>query len=328
MSNPLFQVPNYMTSNNVRYQKAIFGEHYIIMIITRLIGGLGNQMFQYAAGRSLAHRLHTILKLDISWFKHYPNRFYALNKFNILEDFASPKENYTLSGKPQTISQKLVPRVKNFSSFTGRNSSDKQQFFYYEPHFNFDPKFFTLSEKVYLEGYWQSEKYFIDIEDIIRQELTIKNPLLRNNLDLANQIQSCESVSLHIRRGDYVSDPKTAKIHGVCSHEYYLSAIQRLSEHVKKPHLFIFSDDPNRSKNILHIPYHCTIIDHNDLEAAHEDLRLMSLCKYHIIANSSLSWWGAWLNPNSDKIVITPKRWFNSDGYKTKDLIPDGWIRI
>jgi len=298
------------------------------MIIVKLIGGLGNQMFQYAAGRSLSHRLHTTLKLDTSWFKHYPNRFYALKKFNIQEDFASLKEIYTLSGRPQTMRQKLVHRVKSFSSFTEKNRFDKQPSYYYEPHFHFDQKFFTLSEKVYVEGYWQSEKYFIDIEGIIRQELTVKNPLTGKNLELANKIQSCESVSLHIRRGDYVTEPKAAKVHGICSQEYYLSAIQRLSEHIKKPHLFIFSDDPNWSKNMLHIPYHFTIIDHNDHKAAHEDLRLMSLCKNHIIANSSFSWWGAWLNLNSDKIIIAPKRWFNVDGYNTKDLIPDGWIRI
>jgi len=309
------------------------------MIIVKLIGGLGNQMFQYAAGRSLAHYLNTEFKLDISAFEHYPDRFYALGNFRIQENFASPKDIYYLSGRPKTTSQKLLHRTNGvltsfFSKFgieafrfKQRNSTHQPHLFI-EPHFHFDQNFLNLQDNVYLDGYWQSERYFKDIEEIISKEFTVKEPLAGKNLELGNKIHSCESVSLHIRRGDYVSDPKMAKIHGVSPLEYYYTAIQNLTDHLTDPHFFIFSDDPKWVDNNLHIPHPFTLVYHNGPEAAHEDLRLMSFCKNHIIANSSFSWWGAWLSPNSDKIVITPKRWFNSDGYKTKDLIPDGWIRI
>lgn len=310
------------------------------MVIVKLIGGLGNQMFQYAAGRSLACRLNTTLKLDISLFKQYPDRFYALKDFNIQEKIASSKEIYTFSGIPQTIGQKIVDRIKNRTPLVrkilalryclpfGRRVSGRHSFIYTEPHFHFDPKFFRLGNDVYLDGYWQSEKYFSNIADFIRQEFTGKTPLEGKNLEIFKQIQNCDSVSLHIRRGDYAANPTTTRIHGVCSLEYYRIAINKLTEELEEPYFFIFSDDPSWAKRRLQTSSFLIYFDYNGPESAHEDLRLMAKCKHNIIANSTFSWWGAWLNQNPDKILLAPKRWFSADEYNTKDLFPDGWTKI
>ena len=181
---------------------------------------------------------------------------------------------------------------------------------------------------VYLEGFWHSEKYFKDIENVIRQEFTIRDEPDALNKEMANKIMACEPVSIHIRRGDYVSDKKTNEFHGTCSLEYYNDAIGIITKEIKAPHFFVFSDDPVWVQDNLKLKFSTTYLVYNGAEKAYEDLRLMSLCKHHIIANSSFSWWGAWLSGNPYKIVIAPKKWFNDETIDTSDLIPDEWFRI
>lgn len=299
-------------------------------------------MFQYAAGRSLAHHLNTKLKLDISEFKHYSDRFYALRHFNTLEEFASPRETSQFWEKHQTKYQQLVHRAKRYSalvlkrikfqSFLSEQSSFVNfSYVYSEPHFHFDQNFFNVMGNIYLAGYWQSEKYLKDIEDIIRKEFTVKEPISGKNLELEELIKSCQSVSLHVRRGDYVDDPKINKVHGICSLEYYQTAIQKMIEYMPMSHFFVFSDDPEWAKNNLQVPHPIIFVDHNGPEAAYEDLRLITLCQNHIIANSSFSWWGAWLCLNINKIVIAPTKWFGEEVIKNRylgDLYPEGWHRL
>jgi hypothetical protein len=292
------------------------------VIITRLIGGLGNQMFQYAVGRRLSYVLKLELKMDISSFDTYKLRKYALGAFQIQENFATPKDVRALTETKQGIMTRII------SGMLGRPDRPPKPAKTYikENYFHFDPKIHELTEGVYLDGYWQSEKYFQDIEGIIRREFTVIHPQRGKNKELSDLLTSCESVSVHVRRGDYVNNLDTNKVHGTCTLDYYLGAIEQLAMRVTNPRLFIFSDDPEWVSKNLDLPM--TIVDHNGPDKDFEDLRLMTQCKHHIIANSTLSWWGAWLCSNSNKVVIAPQKWFNVDSYNTKDLIPDSWIKI
>ena len=302
------------------------------MIIVRLTGGLGNQMFQYAMGRGLSHRLQGKLKLDISLLKYNPQRSYTLKHFNIVEEFASAKEIHRFSGVPQSLSQKIFNRIFGSTFRTSdRKFPQNKPRAYSEPHFNFDPNVLDLHGDIYLRGYWQSEKYFIDIKHIIRDEFTVKNRLEARNLEVAKQIQSCESVSLHVRRGDYAASSKRRRTHGVCSLEYYRAAIEKLKEHCTDLHFFVFSDDPQWVASNMHVAGPSTIIDHNSPEAAHEDLRLMSLCRNHVLANSTFSWWAAWLKASRSGIVIAPQNWFGDERMQIRrmdDLFLNDWYLL
>lgn len=292
------------------------------MIIVKLIGGLGNQMFQYAAGRCLAHKYSTELKLDIQNFKNYTLRNYDLNNFDIIENFATSSDLSRIFFPSDKLTVKVFKHVI-------RSVSRIQQIKYIkEKEYNFQQNFIKLPDNIYLDGYWQSEKYFLDIEDIIRKEFSVVNPLTSTTQDLAEQIRNCEAVSLHVRRGDYVSDPKTNSVHGVCGIEYYCNAINMIRENIEKPCFFIFSDDPDWACCNIKPDAPTTYVRHADDSKDYEDIHLMSICKHNIIANSSFSWWGAWLNENPEKIVIAPKKWFNSTDMDTRDLLPDKWYKL
>jgi hypothetical protein len=197
-----------------------------------------------------------------------------------------------------------------------------------EKYFHYDPSIETLPNKSYIDGYWQSEKYFKRIEPTVRKEFTLITSPSTKNQKIIDKIKSCESVSLHIRRGDYVTDPKTNTLYGTCPPEYYEKAIQLMKDKVKHPVYFVFSDDPEwiRSNMVTGYPQH--VVDINGPDDAHEDLRLMSCCKHHIIANSSFSWWGAWLSNNPKKVVVAPKKWFNNYHKDEQDVVPENWVRV
>lgn len=287
------------------------------MIIVRLIGGLGNQLFQYAVGRRLAHVLGTELKLDITGFETYKKRKYYLRPFNIQENFASSAEIAALVPKGR-LERALAKRWQK-----------KWPKYIQQRYFHFDPDILNLSDGVYLDGYWQSEKYFADIAGIIHREFTVKTPQTGKDKELAEITAATESVSLSIRRGDYVSSPDMNQFHGVCDLDYYSRCVEHITQTVKNPHFFIFGDDPQWARNNLKLPYPSTLVDHNGPDKGYEDLRLISQCKHNIIANSSFSWWGAWLNPRNEKIVIAPKQWFGEkvqDSRKMDDLLPATWI--
>lgn len=292
------------------------------MIIVKLMGGLGNQMFQYALGRRMAYVLGVKLKLDIFGFANYKLRTYGLSPFNIQENFTSPEEVTVLKVRKQGIAKRVIRRVLRKPLKLAPTYIREKKLFH------FDPDILDLADGVYLEGSWQNEKYFADIKAIIRQEFTVKIPQAGKDKELAEQIASCESVSLHIRRGDYVSNSHTNQIHGTCDQGYYLRCVDCLTQTVKNPQFFIFSDEPEWAHNNLKLSYPTRIVDHNKADKNYEDLRLMSQCKHHIIVNSTFSWWGAWLSQNPEKIVFAPKRWLKSDDHDPKDLIPDKWIKV
>lgn len=292
------------------------------MIITRLIGGLGNQMFQYAVARHLAKIYNTSIKLDISGFQTYKLHKYSLAPFNIQEKFASADEVQSLTNPEQTKIGRMFHQM--FHSHPKRASSHICE----KKLFRFAPYILKLPDNVYLDGFWQNEKYFFDISEIIRREVTVKFPQKGKDKEFADMICDAESVSLHIRRGDYVTDSKTQEKHGICSLDYYYRSIDRLTQMTEKPHLFIFSDDPQWASDNLKLSIPATFVDHNNANTNYEDLRLMRQCKHHIIANSSFSWWGAWLGENKNKLVFAPKIWMAKYQHDSKSIIPNRWIKI
>jgi len=292
------------------------------MIISNLIGGLGNQMFQYAAGRALSLSKEVEFKLDVSDFDAY-----RLHQgFELQRVFCCPVQlanldevRSVLGWQSSSITRRILARPE-LAVFRRRS-------FAVEPHFHFWDGINYVGVNSYLTGYWQTEKYFSGYSDVIRSDLSFKNPFNNINACVAEQINGVSAVSLHVRRGDYVNNPKTTANHGVCSLDYYLSAIQYIAERVAKPEFFIFSDDPAWVKDNINIDFPSRYIDHNQGAESYNDMRLMSLCKHHIIANSSFSWWGAWLNPDPNKIVVAPRKWF-ANSNDVSDLFPDAWVSL
>ncbi len=291
------------------------------MIIVRLTGGLGNQLFQYAAGRRIALLGGVPLKLDLKAVE-VSTRGYRLNHYNIVEAIASAAEIRRLAGVGQKGAAARIRRALMNRLHLHKRSVLKER------HCQFDPRVSRRLDKVYLDGYWQSEKYFKDIEDTVRKEFTLKHPTDPAGEAVLAAIRECESVSLHVRRGDYVSNPIYNRFHGVCTAEYYNKAVEQIAAAVEKPCIFVFSDDLDWPRRNLRLNYPTTFVDHNGEDKDYRDMRLMSQCKHHIMANSSFSWWGAWLCTNPDKIVIAPKKWFNDPNMDTSDLMPESWRRI
>lgn len=284
-------------------------------------------MFQYAMARRLAHAHNTCVKLDLSFLnsrqKGYELRKYELNIFNITAEVARPLEIALITGKGRN------PIENAFACFlhkTGLSTLSPNT--YQEISYKFDPAVLNLTDNSYLEGYWQSERYFCDISDIIHQEFTVKQPMEGMNRELAELISGCESVSLHVRRGDYVANPRSLEFHGICNLSYYRKCIAAIVQKVQSPHFFVFSDDPNWAINNIKIEYPTKFITHNGPDKGCDDMRLMSLCRHFILANSSFSWWGAWLNSYPHKLVYAPEKWFNSSDLNTIDLLPKKWITM
>ncbi len=289
------------------------------MIVTKLIGGLGNQLFQYAVARQLANIHKTQVSLDIHQFETYKLHKYSLQPLNISASLIGKNqvEKYTQPG----IMEKLIGKIR-------QRPPTKPKSFIKEKHYHFDPNILKCSDNIYLDGYWQSEKYFKNISHILKEELTPINEQTGKDKLIADQILNSESVSIHLRRGDYITNSITNQYHGICTTKYFLKCIENITRKVSNPNFFVFSDDPDWCRKNLKIQYPITIINHNSADNNYQDLRLMSQCNHNIIANSSFSWWGAWLNNNPEKIVYAPKNWFNNPKNDTSDLIPSDWSTI
>ena len=292
------------------------------MIVTKLIGGLGNQMFQYAAGRRTAIVNHTELKLDISGYDYQVGitpRKYMLDIYNIQASVATKQEIKLFNNHSKHRIQRNLHRVMVFLL---------RRHYIRQKTSGFARGFLTIPDNSYLDGYWGSDKYFKDIEAVIRQDFTFKSSPDLENKKLIAKIKNSKSISVHIRRGDYVLDKKTNQFHSVCSLKYYQQAVKLITQKVSQPYFFIFSDDPQWAEKHLNFQQPMQVVKHNYKKNHHEDMRLMAHCQHHIIANSSFSWWGAWLNSHPDKIVIAPKKWFRDPSINTKDLLPQSWIKI
>ncbi len=292
------------------------------MIISHIIGGLGNQMFQYATGRALSLKHKQPLLLDISGFADY-----GLHQgFELQRIFVCPINIANATDGRNVLGWRANPLIKRLLVRT-RLAMFRNRHFIVEPHFQYWAGIQDIPPSTYLIGYWQSEKYFQESADIIRADFAFKLPLSIKNAELVQQISQVNAVSLHVRRGDYVHNPVTLAIHGLCTLNYYQAAIQSIVESVPQPHFFIFSDDIAWVKANLKMDFPSHYITHNQGAESYNDMRLMSLCQHHIIANSSFSWWGAWLNPSPNKIVIAPKQWF-ADDKNISDLLPPNWVAL
>jgi hypothetical protein len=282
------------------------------MIIIRLNGGLANQMFQYAFGRAYSINNSLEFKLDISEYETYKLRNYSLNNLDVTADIADRKEINTMMGFNRVqnyFKRKLGLKIKVNNNYV------KEKFYH------FDESALLYNDNKYFDGYWQSYKYFQNIRDILLKELNVSN----FNNPLLKSISDSESVSVHIRRGDYVSNAVTAEFHGILGIDYYKRAMEIIEDKVKKPVYFFFSDDINWVKENIHSNFESVYVENNK---DYEDLIFMKRCSHNIIANSSFSWWGAWLNENSSKMVVAPQRWFADGTINTDDLIPPEWIRV
>jgi hypothetical protein len=277
-------------------------------------------MFQYATARALAIKHDTHLLADSRAFGIYRLHSYLIDRFNTVMSEAT---NGNLNGLVLPPSKRSA-----FSSLWALRNRGRLKYFR-ERGLEYHPEFESLGANTYLHGYWQSEKYFRHIAPLLRCELTRPEPVDEVNREFLDEIGSVMSVSLHIRRGDYVSNPKTSKVHGTCSLEYYLKAAKYVADRVNEPPtFFVFSDDPEWTRENLKLPFPMRFVSHNLIADPSSDLRLMSACKHHVIANSSFSWWGAWLNPAPDKIVVACRRWFADRAMNDHDLVPEEWIRV
>lgn len=277
------------------------------MIIARLQGGLGNQMFEYAFGRAVALRNSAELALDLSQYEEDLQRRYMLDAFRIEARIATPQEVAAFVGGNR-FTRKLLSLLGSPRTI-------------HEPSFAFYPRALEAKDPCYLDGYWQSEKYFADIVPTLRKEFALKESLSEEARKIAAKISEGTSVSIHVRRGDYAGSQFELLGAG-----YYTRAIAKIQETVPHPKYFIFSDDIAWARENLPIP-DPTFVSGRGLSDI-EELTLMSRCTHHIIANSSFSWWGAWLDPRSEKIVVAPEKWFVLDVHNTEDIVPESWVRM
>ncbi|MBB5440700.1 hypothetical protein HDC92_004403 [Pedobacter sp. AK017] len=268
------------------------------MIISKIKEGIGNQLFQYAAARSLSLRHHVPVLMDIAHYFTSAVRKFELGYFNI----PGIETNLELYAE-------VVFGV------------------YKEPHFHYDPTFGQRKGNIYLDGFWQSEKYFKDIRAVLLEELKVKDSYVSHLQPVVNTIKNEHSVAVHIRRGDYVSK-RFSDTHGVLPYDYYARAIALLAIKVLPIKLYFFSDDMEWVKDNVVVDHPHEFISQSVTKNHLEDFHLMSQCRHHIIANSSFSWWAAWLNDYPEKQVIAPEKWFNNLPHDTKDLIPETWIKI
>ena len=294
------------------------------MIIVKLMGGLGNQLFQYAFGRALSIEKGDKLKFDLTAYSKQGKkefitpRTYALDQFN-LTDFKFASEN-------EIMKFKTIRRYNFFGSFQAKINNYRFKTVE-ETAFNFHKVSNLKGKNFYFEGYWQTEKYFKHVENVVRREFVLKEAFSIEDLPITKEVRSCNSISLHIRRGDYVTSSDTNNFHGVCSLEYYAKAVDLISQKISKPIFYVFSDDIDWARQNIKVDFETKFIADLNLKDCQE-MMLMSYCKHNITANSSFSWWGAWLNQNKNKMVVVPFNWFANKELDTTDLIPKGWHKI
>lgn len=287
------------------------------MIIVKILGGLGNQMFQYAFYKYLKSKYENV-KLDLSFFDNYKlhNGFELKKIFNVeTKDVATPYEIKRYSD----LSTDFISRFRR--KFFGVKSS-------YILERDFNENSLNKLQYVYLDGYWQSESYFTDVIDDIKKSYNYNFSLNEYNEDIVNKIRETNSISVHVRRGDYISNPEVYQLYGkVCDKKYFDDALLNIVKDITKPHFYVFSDDIDWVRENISFPSDVDYINWNTGQNSYIDMYLISQCKHNIISNSSFSWWGAYLNDNDNKIVIAPKKW-----KVVKDItpkrIPDSWRTV
>ena len=295
--------------------------------VVKFNGGLGNQMFQYAFGCALSNKFGVDVLFDFSFFEDVKLcedvtlRTFELDVFN-LECKPVTKEDLAKVKSPDFDLKLNRTLVKRFPKFFGINYIREKN------KFCFEPKLINSPDYYYYEGYFQNEKYFRHLRSELIKKFTLKVPPDKKNMEVLKKIHETNSVSIHIRRGDYVELECASKFHGTCSLRYYQDAVDYISKRIESPHFFIFSDDIDWVVKNLKIEHPCTFINFNQSKGW-LDFNLMKNCKHNIIANSSFSWWSAWLNENSDNIIIAPSKWFSDSlGLRSENIVLERWVRI
>lgn len=308
------------------------------ILTVHLMGGLGNQLFQYAFGRALARVNEAELVLDASGYEKYgpvdPNE--GIRKCE-LQHFRIVGQIIVGNGAGAAVSRGSgIQRRAEKARRLLRKLTDMPRPYYLrqdivEPGGRasvFDERVFArpFAGAVSARGFWQSEKYFKRIERELRAELTWRSPFPREDENLAELIKQTASVAVHVRSGDYSDNP--AATPGALPRSYYDAAFEQLLERVQGPHLFVFSDNPSRAQDLLGVAPDRTYVAHTNAAEGHRDLRLMALCRHHVIANSTLSWWGAWLGKNEGQVVVAPRQYWQNVDRPTPDLYPEGWLTV
>ncbi len=287
------------------------------MLIIKIKSGLGNQLFQYAFGKALSLKRNEPINLEISYFENQPERDakrdYLLDKFNIKADYVPEEISKKYNSNLRIFIRKLFWKIKKIDAYK-----------YYEEFLN--------SKATYHEGYWLNEKYFSHIRKEIEGDFTLKDEPKAETKIVLNEVENClqknkQPVSLNIRRGDFVTNPNSA-FNGVLGLNYYQKAIETLNEkNIKDICLFIFSDDIEWAKENLKFQNQMCFVS-NPKIPDYEELMIISKCSHNIIANSTFSWWGAWLNKNPNKVVIAPFQWLKERNVEELDILPKDWIAI
>ena len=291
------------------------------MITVRLKGGMGNQMFQYAFGLARAISLGVPLQMDLSALldrsrNDIVHRNYDLSIFNIKEKLAQ------YPGLLRNIYKFKSAGVNRIV----RKNVEKGKFIVKEKHFHFDSELIIdIKNNTLFEGWFQSHKYFSNIESDLRKHFSFKRPVINNSTALLSKIENGNAICLNVRRTDFlkVDTLNTTNL------TYFNRAAKKMSELVEQPEFFIFSDDMTWCRENLNLEFPTTFVGHEHKgEKFGNYMQLMSRCQHFIIPNSSFAWWAVWMAENSDKKVIAPKNWFNDKNIDTSDLVPEEWLRI
>lgn len=292
------------------------------MVITKLQGGLGNQMFQYASGLALSKRLGFDVKVDVSFLNLDTKGVYTKREFEL----SAFKHKIEIANKSE-----IEPFIKLNQGGIGRRltslfSSKSKLIYFKEKGAFYHKEFESINTSCYLDGFWQNEKYFSAYKEEVLKAFNFKEEYKAKANTAIETISKIESsVSLHIRRGDYVSLKSASDFHGVCSLDYYNAAVQYLKKELGDIELFVFSDDLNWCRDNIKYDVPVNFVELNN---PYSEMYAMSQCKHNIIANSSFSWWGAWLNQNKNKIVIGPTQWFKDSQHNPKEILPESWLKF
>lgn len=282
------------------------------MIVNRITGGLGNQLFEYAFGHYLARKHDTEHVLDISAFDEDMLREYALDRFNISARVARRGE------------LRRLLRNRGMRGLFGRLVGRRPLSQVKETTYGFRPEYMLAGAHTYLDGYWQSEKHFPGMIEELRREFQPVADLSDETLAVARQMTGSESACIHVRRTDYLQVWYTT----VCSQAYYERSVDYLLSRYQGLRLFVFSDDIAWCRDALRFPCPTTFVGHNDCSMAHEDLWLMCQCRHHIVANSTLSWWGARLGIDETGETLAPNPWLSHPDVDSSHVVPPSWLKI
>jgi hypothetical protein len=284
------------------------------MIVVELMGGLGNQMFQYAAGRALALRHGVGLQVDLGWLgsRHAGEtpRAYALRA-------RKADSVATKAGRSTGLFARLAARLLEMTS--------REEVLRQVGH-GYDPRLAEAGPNARLIGYWQSERYFADSAARIRDELRFDGELSVTGARFAERIAASPAASLHVRRGDYVSNAQARAFHGLLPATWFAAAAEYIAERAPGVDFWVFSDDPDWCERELRLPGTMSVV--RGTAGADEDLELMTRCTHHVIANSSFSWWGGWLGEREGSLVVAPAHWFADPTLDTSTIVPDRWTRL